>query len=223
MPHNYTQIDIDDARDHIVHSPTGASERLACFHTCLETFDQFVHSKMATLWRITALMLSGFMGFIKAVSVCDVVNPLGAHDFCKYLTGSPELSDFNDRTSNITILAFNNATKTSESSFGDMSDPERNAFLRYHIIRGIHSSQTLVKAQMDTISNMTILETYLSGEGLANVTDGQKLEYLIIDPGDESSNYSSFTTGIDVAGVDTMVRSISSKIYDRWANIRILM
>lgn len=80
--------------------------------------------------------------FVGATSVCDVVNSHDASEFCTQLETVPGLSEFNNQTSNITVLAFTNHAYYSSSLNRDIGI-DKLPIMQRHILRGLHTSATI--------------------------------------------------------------------------------
>jgi hypothetical protein len=139
------------------------------------------------------MLLARALGFLAvvntcatAVSVCDVLNTRNATRFCQYMSGGfdsrdPDISAFNNQTSNITVLAFTDAVAVNAQNFESMA-----ALIKYHIIHGVYSSQHIANATGNAteLVEYILLDTFLNDTTYENVTGGQKIGAASWEPTD---------------------------------------
>lgn len=132
-----------------------------------------------TYWCVYCTIL--LFGAISATSICDVANAQGATYFCSLLlinNPSYNISDFNNRTSNITVLAF---TDKAKEAIGDPSlyGSQLISLVKYHVVRGVYSFEDL-KNETEMGGPVPVryvmLDTFANDKARVNVTGGQKIQ-----------------------------------------------
>lgn len=121
-----------------------------------------------------------------ATTLCDVVTQHNASAFCDAVNSINEIRTGFSRVSNVTVLAFRNATSFQSLSFQD----DRAALMKYHFIRGIYSLQDVMNSTIksDPAVQCVHLDTFLDDNRYANITQGQKMLALIPEQNDESTS-----------------------------------
>jgi hypothetical protein len=144
---------------------------------------------MLVFWMLTLVMAR--LG--DALGLCDaLIEELGEEHsttFCSFLTNTKHVSRFNNATSNITVLAFNDTSYTSNAG-DDIED--QAATIQYYMLKGIHNSTSFPTVNEVNYgqSRHALIDTYLESGQWAIQTGGQKLLVRI-----DAQGQLVFTTG----------------------------
>lgn len=84
----------------------------------------------------------------------------------------PDISAFNNQTTNITVLAFTDAVAINAQNFESMA-----SLMKYHIIHRVYSSQNIANATGSAreLVEYIFLDTFLDDPTRGNITGGQKI------------------------------------------------
>jgi hypothetical protein len=114
-----------------------------------------------------------------ALGLCDtLIEEFGEDNsvlFCYWLTNTAALSPFNNETSGITVLAFND---TGYMAVAPSYETEKAATrIQYYMVKGIHPSSSFPNdtALEPGELRSKVLHTFLDGGIYANQTGGQKI------------------------------------------------
>ena len=113
-----------------------------------------------------------------ALGLCDaLIEELGEDNsliFCDWLTNTTALSPFNNATSDITVLAFND---TGYTSIAGNDIGEEATSVQYYMVKGVHESSSFpnISDVGDGGFRYAVLDTFLDSGRWAGRTGGQKI------------------------------------------------
>jgi uncharacterized surface protein with fasciclin (FAS1) repeats len=157
------------------------------------------------------LSISALARLANGLGLCDaLIEELGedaSEYFCGWLTNTTALGPFNNQTSDITVLAFNDSSWIMPDNTV-VHIKEAAESMRYYMVRGIHNSTSFPNISNTESSGWSheLLDTYLDSGNYANRTGGQR----ILAQGDQLGLV-SFSAGGDDGAVSVKTVSLSCR------------
>ena len=115
-----------------------------------------------------------------SLGLCDtLIEELGENSstsFCYWLTETDALSPFNNETSDITVLAFNDTGYTSSST---TTAADVATLVQYYMVKGVHEAKSFPNISDGDVEygdwRYALLDTFLDDGAYANRSGGAKI------------------------------------------------